>query len=146
VPHDQLPSFLAKANIFVLPSVNATDGDRDGLPVTLLEAAATSLPIIASDIGGVGEFIVDHFNGLLVQPGDVGALSRALDKLLHNKDLCQRFARNASVAVESYDWAIVADQYARVLQSALSGAPENYSNPERAAPSGGKPPCGGDID
>ncbi len=144
VPHDQLPSFMAKADVFVLPSVNATDGDRDGFPVTLLEAAATSLPIIASDIGGIGEFIVDGHNGLLVQPGDVGALACALEKLLHDKDLCQRFARNAAVAVESYDWDTVAQQYAHVLQCALPEAGAAYNTPERVVTPGARQPSDGE--
>ena len=51
--HAALPAYLAAADVLALPSVRARGGDRDGLPVTLLEAAACGLPAVASRLGGI---------------------------------------------------------------------------------------------
>lgn len=69
---------LREADIFVLPSRQAGDGDRDGLPNVVMEAASQALPIVATDFAGIPEFVRDDVEGLLVPPGDIVALSKAL--------------------------------------------------------------------
>lgn len=72
-----VPSYLRAADVFVLPS------RREGLPVALLEAMACGLPCVASRLPGSTDAIVEHgVNGLLVPPGDVAALSNAIDMVL----------------------------------------------------------------
>jgi glycosyltransferase involved in cell wall biosynthesis len=56
----------------------AGDGDRDGLPNVVMEAASQALPIVATDFAGIPEFVRDGVEGLLVAPGDVAALAQAL--------------------------------------------------------------------
>ena len=65
------------ADVFVLPCVIAQDGDRDGIPVSLAEAMAMELPVISTDIVGIGE-LVQPGTGMLVPPRDAGALAEAL--------------------------------------------------------------------
>ncbi|PTM40903.1 glycosyltransferase [Bosea sp. 124] len=69
---------LREADLFVLPSRQAGDGDRDGLPNVVMEAASQALPIVATDFAGIPEFVREGVEGLLVRPGDVAALARAL--------------------------------------------------------------------
>jgi colanic acid/amylovoran biosynthesis glycosyltransferase len=73
--------------IFVLPSVVAADGDRDGIPNVILEALASRLPVIASAISGIPEVVHHERTGLLVQPGDVPALAAAIERLLEDPNL-----------------------------------------------------------
>lgn len=72
---------LREADLFVLPSKQAGDGDRDGLPNVVMEAASQALPIVATDFAGIPEFVRQGVEGLLVPPGDVAALAEALAAL-----------------------------------------------------------------
>uniref|UniRef100_A0A9E8CQX9 Glycosyltransferase n=1 Tax=Bosea sp. NBC_00436 TaxID=2969620 RepID=A0A9E8CQX9_9HYPH len=78
---DEVVAALRAADLFVLPSKEAGDGDRDGLPNVVMEAASQGLPIVATDFAGIPEFVRDGVEGLLVPPGDVAALAAALDQL-----------------------------------------------------------------
>ncbi len=72
---------LREADLFVLPSKQADNGDRDGLPNVVMEAASQALPIVATDFAGIPEFVSDGVEGLLVAPGDVAALAQAMAEL-----------------------------------------------------------------
>ncbi len=69
---------MRSADLFVLPSKIADDGDRDGLPNVLMEAASQKLPILTTNISAIPEFIADGVHGTLVPPGDSGALADAI--------------------------------------------------------------------
>jgi glycosyltransferase involved in cell wall biosynthesis len=73
---DDVPSWQRAADIFVMPSL------WEGLPLALLEAMYTGSAVIGSRTSGIPEAITDGVDGLLVPPGDVEALARALDRLL----------------------------------------------------------------
>jgi glycosyltransferase involved in cell wall biosynthesis len=72
--------FLAEADIFVLSSRS------EGMPLAVLEAMAAGLPVVASDVGGLGEVVVDGETGFLVPPGDPAELSRKLALLTGDAD------------------------------------------------------------
>ncbi|OZY86406.1 hypothetical protein CBP51_05095 [Cellvibrio mixtus] len=76
-------------NIFVVNSYH------DGMPNTLLEAAACGIPIIATRVGGMIDVLEDGVNALLVDPGDANQLSAAISKLLQNKTLCSKLSKGA---------------------------------------------------
>lgn len=77
VPPARVGAILARAHAFALACRVAPDGDRDGLPVSILEAMAAGLPVVATDVAGIAE-VVDEDVGWLVPPGDARALARAL--------------------------------------------------------------------
>lgn len=86
---------LRDADLFVLPSRPAADGDRDGLPNVIMEAATQALPIVSTLFAGVPEFVEDGVNGLLVPPGDVPALSDALALAIADPVLRERLGAAA---------------------------------------------------
>ena len=79
-PH-KVAEFCRHSLVFVLPS------HAEGLPISMLEAMACGLPVVASRVGGIPEVVVDRENGLLIPPGDVKALTGALASLLDNPEL-----------------------------------------------------------
>ena len=80
--HDELMSLVAKARAVIIPSVVASTGDRDGIPNIALEAMAIGVPVIATDLGGIGEVIRNGETGWLVEPGKPEALAAAIGEVL----------------------------------------------------------------
>jgi glycosyltransferase involved in cell wall biosynthesis len=78
LPQDEVLAAYRAADLFVLASRIAPDGDRDGLPNVLLEAGATELAIVASRVAAVPELVEAGVNGWLVPPDDPGALAQTL--------------------------------------------------------------------
>ena len=82
---------LAAANVFVLPSTIDPDGGMDNLPTVIMEAMATGLPVVSTKIAGIPEMVVEGETGFLVQPGDAIGLAAAIEKLIDDYLLAQRF-------------------------------------------------------
>ena len=95
---DDVPDLLAAADMFVLPS------HREGMPRSIIEAMMSGLPVVATDIRGSREEVVDGETGLLVPVGDVAALAAALGRLAGDADLRRRMgAAGAARARALYD-------------------------------------------
>jgi glycosyltransferase involved in cell wall biosynthesis len=83
--------------------VFALSSQFEGLPIALLEAMATGIAPVATRVGGVPEVISDGFDGLLVPPGDPGALAAALTKLLDDDDLRGGIGERARARAADFD-------------------------------------------
>ncbi len=92
---DDIRTLWSMAHIAVLPS------RREGLPKSLLEAAAMGRPLIATDVPGCREIARDGVNALLVPPDDAGALAAALERLADDAELRRRFGAASRALVES---------------------------------------------
>lgn len=92
------------AHIYVIPSVTADDGNKEGQGVALQEAQATGLPVIATDHNGFPEGLVEGESGYLVPEKDVEALATMIDKLVHSSDCWSAMGRAGRHFIESkYD-------------------------------------------
>jgi glycosyltransferase involved in cell wall biosynthesis len=91
----QVQELLAAARVLVVPSVVAGDGDRDGLPNVVLEAAAVGTPIVASEISALPEFVVHGETGLLVPPDEPRRLADAIAAVLDDPAAAEARAREA---------------------------------------------------
>ena len=108
------------ADLFVLASRIAADGDRDGLPNVLLEAGALQLAAVASRIAAIPELIEDGVNGRLVPPDEPRALAEALAALIGDPALRLRLGRAARVRVlEQFGAAAGLDRVAARLAATL---------------------------
>lgn len=87
---DAVIAAYAAADLFVLPSRQAADGDRDGLPNVLMEAQAMGLPCLSTRMAAIPELIVDGETGRLVPPDDAEALAEALAALIADPAARQR--------------------------------------------------------
>jgi colanic acid/amylovoran biosynthesis glycosyltransferase len=91
---------LSAATIFALPSLIAPSGDRDGIPVSLMEAMAAGAPVVSTRVSGIPELIEDQREGLLVAPQDPRALADALARLLDDGALRRRLAVAGRAKIE----------------------------------------------
>lgn len=115
VPHEQVIRYLHEMDIFVVPSLQESFG------VAAVEAAAAGLPVVASNVGGLPEVVVDGETGFLVPPADVEALSGRLSQLSADPALRQRMGQAGRAFVKAhYDWQVNATQMERLYYS-LSG-------------------------
>ncbi|HJU24452.1 MAG TPA: glycosyltransferase family 4 protein [Casimicrobiaceae bacterium] len=85
--HDRVLDAYRRADVFVLASRIAGDGDRDGLPNVLLEAQSQRVACVSTNVSGIPELIVDGATGLLVPPNDADALADALLRLIRDPEL-----------------------------------------------------------
>lgn len=118
VRHEEVAKYYARASALVVPSVIAKDGDRDGLPNVILESAASLLPIIASDISGIPEFVEDGETGLLFKAGDCDSLACAIERLLSSESLRKRVTEGAYNKLLT---SFIADENAKRLGKLITG-------------------------
>lgn len=99
VAHEDVPGVLAGFDVFAMPST------WEGFGVSALEASAMMLPVVASDVHGIPNVVVDGQTGLLVPPGDAAALADAIGRLAADEELRRRMGKagRAYVARE-YRW------------------------------------------
>ena len=104
VPHDSTLAAIARATLFALPS------RREPFGIVILEAAALTIPVVASRVGGIPEIIQDGHSGVLVPPDDVAALAEALHRILSDREraraqtarLQEIVGRNFSLAAQTF--------------------------------------------
>ncbi|MBN1222368.1 MAG: glycosyltransferase family 4 protein [Candidatus Aminicenantes bacterium] len=115
-----VPSLLSRFDVFVLPSL------WEGLPYSVLEAAALGKPVVATDVDGVRELIRHDETGLLVPPGKTGAMADAVKRLLDDRQYALQLGRNLRDDIRSrftLDRMVsqVQDLYIRLLERAPPG-------------------------
>lgn len=93
----QRDELLVKADAFVLPSFN------EGLPMSMLEAMASGLPVIVTPVGGIPEVIIHEKNGLLVTPGNQQEIAQAMQSLIKDEDLRLTLGAAARLRVQGLD-------------------------------------------
>ncbi|MBC8160024.1 MAG: glycosyltransferase [Roseiflexaceae bacterium] len=99
-PRSRVAELLAEADVMVLPSVTTAKGRQEGIPVALMEALATELPVVASAISGIPELVEDGHTGLLVPERDPTALATALARLHSNPELGRRLGAAGRIKVQ----------------------------------------------
>lgn len=98
---DAVLDLYRRADLFVLASRIARDGDRDGLPNVLMEAQSQGLACVASDVSAIHELIVDGVTGVLVPAQDPQALARALERLLRDPQRRQLLGHAGQARVQA---------------------------------------------
>ena len=95
----------------------AASGDQEGLPVTLLEAGANGAFVIASDLPGINEVVIDSKTGLLVPQADSSAILAALQKAFAEPELVTNCSKNLAEAVKEFDHEVIGQKYRAILES-----------------------------
>jgi glycosyltransferase involved in cell wall biosynthesis len=108
VSPEQLARRFKACDAFVLPAVRDAKGDVEGLGVVLIEALTLGRPVVASDAGGIPDIVRHEETGLLVPPGDEGALARAIARVLDDPSLGRRLGEQGRRHVAAdFSWPSV---------------------------------------
>ncbi|KQU73749.1 colanic acid biosynthesis glycosyl transferase [Aminobacter sp. DSM 101952] len=115
-PHSEVKQRLSEAHVFLLPSVKASDGDVEGIPVALMEAMAAGLTVVSTYHSGIPELIEDGRTGLLAPERDVEALAQKLAWIADNPQACAQLAVAARRKIEDdFDSVRLNDAFADTL-------------------------------
>ncbi len=113
---DERERLVSASDVVVIPSLVLPCGRTEGLPVVCLEAMALGCPVIASNVGGLAEIIVEGQNGLLFEPGNHRMLADKLNLILSNPEMGLRLAENARQTVAAYDWSRLGESFLQIIK------------------------------
>ncbi len=117
----EMSGLYRESDLFVLASVVAANGDRDGIPVSLMEAMASGLPVVSTRVSGIPELVTNGVNGLLVDAADPDGLASAMASLLDDPPLGIRMGLAGRTTVEErFDSRQSAEEVERFLIQQLS--------------------------
>lgn len=120
VNHRRLPDFYAAADLAVIPSRPGTSGESEGQSLVVLEAFAARACVVATSIGGITSMVRNRETGILVEPADPIALSKAAEELLKNPELrCQISEKAHALVRERYSWDRIAAQFKELYREII---------------------------
>lgn len=85
LPHDKVIEEMLAAHVFVLPSFTTDDGEKEGVPNALMEAATTGMPVVTTRHAGIPELVKDGITGYVVEERDLAGLSEKMQKMLEQQ-------------------------------------------------------------
>lgn len=101
MPHAEISKTLNKSDAFILPSVTAKNGDMEGIPVSLMEAMASGVPVISTRHSGIPELIEHEVNGLLADERDSVGLAKVIERTMADPTSSNARACAARATIES---------------------------------------------
>jgi glycosyltransferase involved in cell wall biosynthesis len=110
------PLYYKASDIFVLPSIKSFEV----FPLVLLEASASGLPMVVSDLNTFKCIIEDGYNGVVTKKDDPKAFTDAIVYLLENKDVRKKMGENARKRVENYSWEKIAEMTEKVYEQVIN--------------------------
>jgi glycosyltransferase involved in cell wall biosynthesis len=113
---EDMVRICAEHDIFVFPSL------MEGMPLALLEAMATAMPVVTTETCGMADVVEDGYNGLLTSPADTEALVAAIERLCESSGLREQLGREGQQTMRRYTWARVTQKLEMVLSLAVRRA------------------------
>ena len=111
VPPERIAACYASADVYVqTPAV-------DNMPLSILEAAASGLPVVSTGVGGVPAIVTDREDGLLAPDNDAEAVAERILELIHQPDFARRLAATAAARCEQYDWRSTRESWLAVYRA-----------------------------
>lgn len=119
VPWKEISSYYASATIFALPTRERFGGlESEGIPLVFVEAAASGLPAIAGNAGGVRDVVIDGETGILVDGSDEAQVASAIIQLLDDPDRCKQMGITARErAIREFSWDHIFEQFRAALEA-----------------------------
>lgn len=114
ISHEELPKYLQGADIFIRPSLS------EGLGSSFLEAMAVGIPVIATPVGGIPDFLIDGETGLFCEVCNPNSIAEKVKLYLGNNELREKIIKNAQeIVVKNYDWNLIAQKMERILNKLI---------------------------
>ncbi len=99
--HQAVPAWMQNLDLFVLPCKKDRHGDMDGIPVVLMEAMLTGVPVVSTHISGISELVQDGYTGCLASPNQPTVLAEAILRICRDDALAERLCRQAAERVRA---------------------------------------------
>lgn len=118
ISQQDLPKYLWKSDVFCRPSLS------EGLGISFLEAMAASVPIVATPVGGIPDFLIDGETGLFCKVGDPADIAKQIKRLLDDQSLANKIRMNGQKLVsEKYSWDKIAGQIQTIFHNLSESSP-----------------------
>jgi N-acetyl-alpha-D-glucosaminyl L-malate synthase BshA len=113
IQNEQIPYYLRVSDVFVLPSLS------EGFPVVLLEAMASGLPIVTTNVGGVPEIVRDRENGFIIEPKNAKEIADRVLCILKSEEITKRLSNNNKHRARDFGWELIVDDLEKIYSSCL---------------------------
>ena len=111
---NDIVSMYQASNVYVLPSY------REGLPLTIFEAFASGLPVVASPVNGIPYEMKDGINGFFVDYGDIKNLKDKILLMLSDKKLATKISKSNIKLAKKYDWDLIYKRYMQIYNETIA--------------------------
>lgn len=115
-PHHEIPFWLSASDCLVMPSLS------EGFPTLLTEAMMVGIPIVATNVGGIPEILIDSVTGILVPPGDVKSLAAGINRLADEQFAKRLMHQARQLAHSKFTWESNAKRMTEIYQSLVKNA------------------------
>jgi len=116
VPKTEVPNLLNRGDIFI----NTTN--IDNTPISVIEAMASGLCVVSTNVGGIPYLLQNEHDALLVPPDDPSAMAAAIQRILTEPDLAERLSKNARRKAEQFDWSAILPQWENLFYEVIASA------------------------
>jgi glycosyltransferase involved in cell wall biosynthesis len=121
---ENIAEMYQSVDVYVLPSY------REGLPLTLFEAMASNIPIVASPVNGIPYEMKEGVNGFFSDYGDIDSLEKNIIKLIENPSLSKKISENNSKKSKAYDWDNIYKKYMNEYKKLVKKPEVSFNSPE----------------
>jgi glycosyltransferase involved in cell wall biosynthesis len=112
IPNEDVPRYLAISDVFCRPSLS------EGLGTAFLESMAAGVPVVATPVGGIPDFLTDQETGLFCEPGNPANIAEKINTLLSDENLRQKIILSArKLVMEKYNWDKIAHDIGKIFVS-----------------------------
>ncbi len=112
VPNGELPAYLHISNVFCRPSLS------EGLGISFIEAMAARIPVIATNVGGIPDFLEDGVTGLFCEVKNPRSIAEKISLLFNDREMSGALIENAArMVAEKYDWNLVTEKMYSIFES-----------------------------
>ncbi|MEA3254641.1 MAG: glycosyltransferase [Candidatus Altiarchaeota archaeon] len=118
VDHDRIAEYYAVSDVIVVPSIIDRHGETEGMPAVVLEAMACGKPLIASDVSGITDIVIDGYNGFIIRSRDSKDLAKKIVKAFRCEGI-NEIRENALKTAEEYEWGVISKRYVEAMEDMI---------------------------
>jgi len=117
---DDLSLLYGASDVFVLPSIETSDGAAEGTGLVILEAMESGLPVITSSVGGIVNTVKNGVNGLLVPEKNPKEIANAIERVIDDEEFAKKIVENSKPTVKEFAPSIIAQKYYKIFEKIVT--------------------------